>query len=86
MTPKLPPHYSPLALSRIGCSKCHGAGRLTPNRPCPCTFRRLQNAKKGLSIWESLWLDSRRYPNHFPPNPVPQSNWLADFKTPTLHP
>lgn len=80
----LPPRYSPLALSRLKCPRCRGAGALTSRtgpRLCPCTLRRLQNAKKGLSIWESLWLDSRRFPNHFPPHPVPGSNWLVDPKT-----
>ncbi len=84
----LPPHYSPLALSRPQCARCLGAGRIisrTGPRLCPCTIRRLQNAKKGLSLWESLWLDARRYPANFPPHPVPGSNWLVDPKTTIPH-
>lgn len=86
MTP-VPPHYSPIALSRPQCARCFGLGVVLGRRApkiCPCVTRRLEKALRSLTPWESLWLEARRFPSHFPPHPVPGSNWGA-VKTPSQY-
>lgn len=71
---------SPLALSRVGCQWCHGAGvvvmRYNRERVCACVVRRMEVERASLpSDWERLWLDARRRPWHFPPTPLKVSSW-----------
>lgn len=60
---------SPLANSKMNCSRCHGAGvDLTKGGVCQCVVtRQKKELEKCKDKWEQLWLESHRNPSVFPP-------------------
>ena len=78
--PGIPDRYTPTALARPLCKRCKGTGYTFTAKLCRCVRRAFAAETKNCrDLWERLYLDALRFPEHFPSTPVPQSSWGRRF-------